>query len=78
MASKQPSQPRKVLFFVYGFFALLAAYAFASWAIDSGRIFPHIGAVLAVIYSIYFLKEALKSLFLYDKTGKAKRARSAH
>lgn len=53
-------------------------YIAASWAIDSGKIIPHLLAYLAAYYGIYFTVELVKKRFKNDKATTTRRAQKAH
>lgn len=58
--------------------SLVVVYLAASWAIDSGKIVPHVIAYLGAYYGIYFLVELIKKRIGHDKASTARRAKKAH
>ncbi len=58
--------------------SLVVVYFAASWAIDSGKLVPHVIAYLSAYYGIYFLVELIKKRMTNDKTSTARRAKKAH
>lgn len=58
--------------------SIIIAYLAASWAIDSGKIVPHVIAFLSVYYGIYFTLELIKKRRTNDKKRSTRSAKKAH
>ncbi len=59
--------------------ALVIIYLSASWAIDSGKIIPHLIAYLASYYALYFGWELIKKVRKQDdKARKTRKSSKAH
>lgn len=63
---------------VYTFLSILAAYVFASWAIDTASMFVYAATIITVLYASYFARVTIKLLINYDKTTTTRRAKKAH